>query len=650
MEIKLKNFKNIETLELEIEEGKINYIYGSSGSGKSSIGRALSGNISDDVVTYTKELEDLSVTVNPMINPNEYSIFDENTQKQLLINRTESNDMYSIIFAEDNSLEIIRNDINVLLSKINSQRHLLNTYKDNADKILKQINTRKMGKKFSSNSSIEKLKEEIENPKYKDYSNFIKKHGLEYIKWMDVGSKFQLYTENKCPFCTRKLTDSRKEKLKTILEIKPEHYKLIADSQDVLNDIGIEVPNFSHKREVIKLEKELYDANDNTKIIEDMFIMLDSYNYNTLDVNKIEKIKLSNSLKRLFPDLEVIIEEFNNNITQIKKQFGKIKAKTMKIVNNNIKTLDSYLERFSIPYKFEVDNFDTDKQKATVFLVSTKDKKHEDRTNNLSYGEKNIIALILFLVSTNKQFIIIDDPASSYDNNRRKIIYELLYEFHKNRTFIVLSHDQVFLKYAMLGIKDKTEKKYKEKTGKVICLENHIGNCLAKEIKCEDIGLLTNQIKEFIMNNNMSYYRKIINLRLLAECNKSSSKIDKIIYGYLSEILHRNDKEIINNELSKNKKTEAAVLKLIFSKCGIKLCKMPNDILKDFDYNELTNFEKIAYKREEAKLARKTPKGNKAKTTIEKEFDDIVHLNTRYFVSLNPYKFDIFSEHIYKHI
>ena len=50
-----------------------------------------------------------------------------------------------------------------------------------------------------------------------------------------------------------------------------------------------------------------------------------------------------------------------------------------------------------------------------------------------------------------------------------------------------------------------------------------------------------------------------------------------------------------------------------------------------FDYEHLTNFEKIAFKREEARQNRR----NKKKTYIEKEFDDIVHLNNNYLFHYN---------------
>ena len=651
MNVNLKNYRNINELNLELDEGKVNFIYGTSGSGKSSIAKALLGEIGENNIPYGKTNKDVFIELNPIINKEDCSIFDENTQKQLLINRNENNNMYSIIFAEKNELDKIKNDISILLSKINSKREALFRYVSNVENMIKKINHKAMSKKgiFSAKSSIEKIKTEIVNPKYKTYSNFIHKNGLEYVEWIEKGATFPLYDDNKCPFCSRKLTESKKEKIKTILEIKPEQYSIIVDSQDVLTDIGISVPNFSYKREIKKLEQELYDAYNNKNIINNLYNMVDSYSSNMLNINKMEKIKLSSSLKKLFPDFEEIINDFNNNLKEIKTKFGKYKTKTSKIVANNLKRINTYLELFSIQYKFSIENYDVAKQKATVFLISTKDEKQMDRTENLSYGEKNFIALLLFLLSNTKKYVVIDDPASSYDENRRKNIYELFYDFHNKKTFLVLSHDQVFIKYAILGIKDKRTKKYIDNTGKIICLENNLGNCLSKNIGVDDFGTLNSQINDFIKNTEMPYYRMIMNLRLLAETSKSLEKNDKIVYEYLSAILHRHCRACVQDELKKNETTEKEVLNIIYDKYKIRLKMQPDDIFEGFNYDDLTNFEKVIYKREEEKLKRENS-GKRKKSYLEKEFDDIVHLNNKYFISLNPYLFNIFSECVYQNI
>lgn len=647
MKLKVKNYKNISNLDLDIEDNKINYIFGISGSGKSSIVNAVIGDTSEKNIAYGKKISDMELVLSPTYRENDYSVFNENTHQKLILEKNNNSEVYSILFENDNSLEIIRNDIASLLASINSKRQELFNYVQNVDQMIKIINKRKLSSsgKFSSSSSIEKLKCETENPKYKMYSNYIREHGLEYVQWVENGTKFEPFSKGKCPFCNRKMTKYRVNKVSDIIKITPEQYGIISDSQEILNKIGIDVPNFSYKREVSKLEKKLYDSIENKKSIENLYSMIDSYNLDSLDIKSFHKVSMLESLGNLFPDVKIILEEFNNNMLELKKKLCSIKLKTSKFIGKNLKRLNDYLSMFSIPYEFEIDKYDTMKKTASVFLVSKKEKKHEDKIDNLSYGEKNIISLLLFMVSSKKKLIIIDDPASSYDENRRRVIYELINELHDNQTYIILSHDQVFVKYALLG---QSIKKNFDKTGKILCLENRNGECSTKDIIAEDFDSLQNQVVDFMnKNNNLSYYRRIINLRILAELNKSNKKCDKLIYSYLSAILHNTNKDDILAQLNEKGVSEKNVLDMISEYYKITLPNIPDDIYNDFDYNDLTTFEKIAYRREQYRLERGT---KKIKSFIEKEFDDIIHLNNRYFVSLNPYKFDVYSENIYKHL
>ena len=61
MELIIKNYKNIDELDLKLDERKINFIYGMSGSGKSSIAGAMNGEIKENVVSYGKNIDDTLV-------------------------------------------------------------------------------------------------------------------------------------------------------------------------------------------------------------------------------------------------------------------------------------------------------------------------------------------------------------------------------------------------------------------------------------------------------------------------------------------------------------------------------------------------------------------------------------------------------------
>ena len=126
-----------------------------------------------------------------------------------------------------------------------------------------------------------------------------------------------------------------------------------------------------------------------------------------------------------------------------------MKNETDRVISNNLKKLNSYLDRFGIKYNFRVSSYLNEPRSLSYSLYHKQDEKKNNRINGLSYGERNIISLILFLLSTKEKFIIIDDPASSFDDYRRNEILELIYDICSDKTVLVLSHDHIFMKYAI---------------------------------------------------------------------------------------------------------------------------------------------------------------------------------------------------------
>lgn len=315
------------------------------------------------------------------------------------------------------------------------------------------------------------------------------------------------------------------------------------------------------------------------------------------------------------------------------------------MLSKNTKKINEYLEQFGVPYTFIVKEFDESSKKATYCLYHNKDLQKKDRIKKLSFGEKNIVSLILFLLSHNEETLIIDDPASSYDEYRREKMFKMIYDLGKGKTIILLSHDQVFIKFVILykfyinNMNESSEEiKYiKENTGTILHYSNYTGNAITKEIHKEDFAALDYQVAEFTKDKNLSYYRKIINIRILAELKKNTNKKIKDIYSYTSSILHCKSKEEIYSLMEEHNISEDEVIKNIEEIFEVSLEKIPDDYFKDFSVEELTNFEKVFYYREKI--------NNK---DLASEFSNIIHLNERLFISLNPYKFDYFSPNVYK--
>lgn len=103
MELVIKNYKNIKEMDYKIIDKKINFLFGMSGTGKSSIPNAI----------FDKKLEDnqkFGTTDKPEIlidgklpNENEFSVFNEkNVENYFKSDIDENETFYSIIIDDEN--------------------------------------------------------------------------------------------------------------------------------------------------------------------------------------------------------------------------------------------------------------------------------------------------------------------------------------------------------------------------------------------------------------------------------------------------------------------------------------------------------------------------------------------------------------------
>lgn len=663
MKINIKNYKNIENLTLDIEDNKINHIFGISGSGKSSIAQALSRKTDNEDIKVGSNPEDCVIEVNGnQVEYSKYSIFDLESSKNIIFNNEQSNGIYEVLFSENDLLLKAINECGVLLNKFEEFKEFLMNYREKIDNVINHfdVKLKTHNTVFKETSKFVKLTNELSSIKSNKFISIINKKGPDFITWIKKGKDYEI--ENKCPYCEKKLSNKRENFISEIIKLTPKNFEIIANDNNYLEDVGIKTPNYRHSREVNRAKRELIELYSMRDYINSIIELFEDYKTSKLDINKVQQIKISIKFKNKFPDKIEIINEINDSIKEIKNMLIKIKRQSNNIIKNNKNKVNKYLSLMGIPYEFNESAYDIESKTASYSLFLKEDKEKKDRKNGLSYGERNIISLIFFLLGNKNKILLIDDPASSYDECRRGLMFNMLYEFKNERTIILFSHDQVFVKIAALykykveSRKTKSKKFIKDNTGKIIHFSNYQHNSQIKEITIEDFGSLSSQVKKFIQSKELNYYRKIINIRILSEMDKNKSNKFKKIYLYSSAILHKKNKEEIYEQLKQNDLKEDEIISSIYKEYDIELEKIPENYFKNFDINELSNFEKIYYFREliaqNANVYSKIFNIEVLKKNdidlLKTEFDNIVHFNDRLFISLNPYEFDYFSPMVYE--
>lgn len=445
-----------------------------------------------------------------------------------------------------------------MVKELSNFKDIMYQYMGKIDVLIKNYGGKlTLKQELPASSKIIKFEKAISDGNNSQYVDIIRNNESNYLRWINEGNNFAVFNKfNICPFCNQNVPLERTKLIRELCELTPKDFDVIFDNTNILQELKIKIPNYSNIKELSAFKGEIIDKIKLKDEINSIINIIDYYLIDNYNPSNISSIIVSNSFKKEFPEITQSINNINKKITEIKIILGELKHATDRTIHDNLKVLNDYIEKFGIPYKFKVNKYDINDKKADYILYHIKDDLQIHRTNGLSYGEKNIISLLLFLISNKNEIVIIDDLASSYDDYRRKIIFDLLYDLQNQKTLIILSHDMVFVKYAVFnrnqGKKSKSKrfKNFFEKTGRIVSFENYNNHTLIKDIEYDDFDIIENQVNNHIINNKLSYFRKIINLRILTENKKSIDCDYEIIYQYLSAILHRTDKSAIIEELN----------------------------------------------------------------------------------------------------
>lgn len=641
MEIIIQNCKNIRELRLDLEENKLNILIGASGCGKSTIKEALiSSNIEDLKSLYTNQNPNIRINnVEPINSGFQFSVFDEKYRDNVLINRADNFDVYNIFFGDNLDFLNYSRKFDEVFADLISYSRELKEFKDKVEKVEREILKLKVSSnEMHGSSKLAKFQNKLVqlNP---SQIRVIKNHSSEYYNWLKNGIP---YIENdKCPFCKRKLSNSKNELVTIINSMNYNDFKIIENANPLIDDLGLVVPNYFKSQDVKRIKRELIEKIMIKNQVDFILDFINNYiNINQTNKHLIPKLTVSKIIYQQFSQLEVKLNALNQSTIDLSKQYNKCLNKLNKTIKASEKLLNEYLVIFGIPYEFKLDTFNSAEKVANYKLFHIKDSSHSERTFGLSYGEKNIISLLLFLIRTKNDYLIIDDPASSFDEFKRNSIYEMIVKMCKGKTTLLLSHDMVFGKFIAI---DKKRNIRQDILGKLMFLENFdYSSCaIIKDVSFDDFGSLQYHLMEYLKDNfyNLDYISKIIILRLVFESNKKQAKY-KIPYSYLSAILHRTPIADFQNALALIGKLEETVIESI-----------TNIVKEDFDFasfnieiydvnyvinNNIPIFIKLMLMREITTIKH-----------VKKELSSIVHLNESQVVQINPLVFNYFSKRIY---
>lgn len=294
------------------------------------------------------------------------------------------------------------------------------------------------------------------------YSEFIKDKeiNINWVEWKNKGFEFD--EKNKCPFCAKEFSENyTKEKESFIENYTKAGMKNLSEILDLIEGIK-DYLNVEQYNKLISCIKEDKDEDD-IEFIYKKFILeisylndkfekiyeFDSYNIKNSEIgNLMDKVKnliIDKNELDYFRNNNVlnVIDNITNKINEIIEKITDLQAKTAtlntfikKSIDDSKEDINKFLETAGFNYKFDFDMTSEESSKTILLYRGNEDINVDDIEKHLSWGEKNAFALVLFMyyaISKKADLIILDDPISSFDSNKKYAIINRLFENRKDK-------------------------------------------------------------------------------------------------------------------------------------------------------------------------------------------------------------------------
>lgn len=581
--IKILNCNCIKEAEIEIEECALNIKYGANGTGKSTISKAIYAKARNDE-NLLDELRPYGENASPDVQNFAYKkvrVFDESYVNSYLFQEKSFLENSYRVFLRSDECDKLALEITGLLQalqgmfqdseEIKNLRFFLPkyfvaiNYKDGS--ISKRGG---VGELLKGNGGGFDKHEEL-----KPYSPFYSGRDMltisKWAKWRNDGIKQM--NGDACPFCTHDMDSDvigrqnavlekvfKSSALSTanaVLEYIEEAVKLkyikgdaidalktyigdearTDDLLSELNQLAIETNYLYTKIEKIcsfrPMNVTYEQLDDIEKCLSDMAI----------DARQITKFYATDFILELIKSIEEKVKALSENTGKLKGLFINYDRKMQRLIEERKEDINHFFAIAGFPYKFILRG--SGEEQAVSYLVPVKmseDDKIEHPEKHLSWGEKNAFSLVMFMfdaVSENSDLIVLDDPITSFDKDKKFAVLRRLFDNQKvsfrDKTVVMLTHEiQPIIDYVhkeffkRLGLTTPVKAKY---------LQNEDGMLTEYVIAKEDILNTVELTKKIAQDETLELAIRVVNLRKYIELVEPDWSVIPI-YEILSNIIH----------------------------------------------------------------------------------------------------------------
>ena len=686
MNIEVKNCNNIDSANIVLTENNLNIKFAPNGTGKSTIARAIILGTTED--SGLDELmpfklresnpDDKKPEVIGLDSIQNVMCFNEEYVSQFVFKPEELlSNSFDIFIKTDayrdkeQKIEELLTDIKKLFENNDELESLINSFKElgNAFKLTKTgISKSSTGMKgLAKGNKIKHIPSGLES-----YQPFIQSQkSVNWVDWQIKGYDYADLSDN-CPFCTSDTAEKKEQiakvgqeydkntiknlvaiigvierlgeyfsekarsKLSTITTLKDGIEK---EHEDYLVDVKKQIDTFITKLEKLKTLSG-FQFKEEDKVAE----KLPSYKIDLSFIDKLNSEKTQKAIKPINASIDVIIKKSG----QLQGEINQQRLAMQGIIAKHKRDINGFLSYAGYNYKVEI----TGEGEQTKLKLRHKDHSQCLSGGNqyLSFGERNAFALVLFMyecLSKKPDLIILDDPISSFDRNKKYAILEMLFRRDsdsclKNKTVLMLTHD---IEPIIDTIKSLHHKFGNQTSATFLQL---VGSQI-KEQKMERNDIQTfAQICQNALGSNKDDIVKLIYMRRHFEIIDDKSDA----YQVLSNVLHKREHAIDTRELKDENNNYPKMDAAKFSSG----CAEIKNQLGTFVYDNILNrvsdnntlmslYSESANGYEKLQVFRLLALDVK-NSVIQKFINETYHIENEFICQLDPAKFDTIPEYV----
>ncbi|MBR1461747.1 hypothetical protein IJ596_08995, partial [bacterium] len=380
------------------------------------------------------------------------------------------------------------------------------------------------------------------------------------------------------------------------------------------------------------------------------FISLNNSDENVLNAIKSYKIDIS-----YLPHLEAqIIKEkvakINDSIDTVLSKVGELQGE----INQQRNTIKNTIEKYnaeingflnSAGYNYNVDIEENNGEFKMRLFHNDYEGVIPGTERHLSYGERNAFALALFMYSAlnnDPDLIILDDPISSFDGNKKFAIINMLFmgsNSFKDKTVLLLTHEFNIVIDTIYNFKHKILP-----TPIAYFLSTENGTLSEKEIKKEDIKSFVGIARDKL-NSSIDIINKLIYLRRWLELEEAKNEQ----WNLLSSLFHKRanpTKRVDEDEIEMTNIEIAAVEDEINKKHNLSF-DYSEQYNRVIDFNAMKSlYNSCECNYEKLQIFRIIFEDLKFDDIVKKFINETYHIENDYIFQLDPNEYNTIPQYI----